>query len=233
MKLEHKVALVTGTSKGIGKAVTLDLLNAGVKVFGLSRSKGDLSHPNFHWIETNLKDESAINKAVTDIRKTDNISILINNAGYGFVGSVEETSVKDWEDVFKVNVHAPFILSKLLVPDMKNSGEGHIINISSIAGQGGIANMTHYCATKFAVKGFSQSLYKEVRDYGVKVSCIYPGSVNTNFFDDIDAVQTHDNMMKAQDISSSIMYALQTNANYHIVDLEVRPLMPKGKKELK
>ena len=113
---------------------------------------------------------------------------------------------------------------------MRANREGHIINISSIAGLEGIPTMTGYCATKHAVRGLSHSLYKEVRDYGVKVTCIYPGSVKTNFFDDIDSVKLTDNMMRPQDIASTIVFSLETYANFHQVDIEVRPLMPKGPK---
>ena len=92
--------------------------------------------------------------------------------------------------------------------------------------------MSAYCATKHAVRGISHSLYKEVRDYGVKVTCIYPGSVQTNFFDNIDSVTVNDNMMRPEDIASTILHCLESHPNYHHVDIEVRPLMPKGRKQV-
>ena len=110
---------------------------------------------------------------------------------------------------------------------MQKNDEGHIINIASIAGATGIPGMSAYCATKHAVRGLSHSLYKEVRNDGIKVTCIYPGSVNTNFFDAIDSVTTSTNMMRPQDIAETIVHALQTHPNYHQVDIEVRPLKPK------
>ena len=106
---------------------------------------------------------------------------------------------------------------------------GHIVNIASIAGTTGISGMSAYCGSKFAVRGISQSMYKELRDFGIKVSCVLPGSVQTNFFDDIDGMEAHEHMMRAEDIAESIIHLLKTSGNYHPVELEVRPLRPKGK----
>ena len=106
---------------------------------------------------------------------------------------------------------------------------GHIINIASIAATTGIPKMAGYCATKHAVRGISQSMYKELREFGIKVTTIYPGSVKTNFFDNIEAIDANNNMMMPEDIASTILHVLQSPDNYHHVDIEVRPLRPKGK----
>ena len=131
--------------------------------------------------------------------------------------------------MFKTNVDSIFYCSKSIIPVMKENNGGHIVNISSIAGTNGISGMAAYCATKHAVRGLSQSMFKELRNYGIKVSTIYPGSTKTNFFDDIDSVTTHDNMMMPEDIAQTIVQVLETSANYLPVDIEVRPLQPKGK----
>ncbi|GAB3817472.1 hypothetical protein GCM10028895_13630 [Pontibacter rugosus] len=159
------------------------------------------------------------------------IQVLVNNAGLGIAGLLEDMSLDDWHTMFETNVNGIFYCTRLVVLGMKEMGEGHIINISSIAGTTGVAQMSGYCGTKHAVRGISHSLYKEVRDYGVKVTCIYPGSVNTSFFDNIDTVTVSDNMMRPQDIASTILHALESHPNYHQVDIEVRPLMPKGRKQ--
>jgi short-subunit dehydrogenase len=96
-----------------------------------------------------------------------------------------------------------------------------------VAGTTGIPEGTVYCASKFAVRGFSQSLFKELRPFNIKVSCVYPGSVNTNFFDHYPAVQVNDQFMKASDIADSIIYLLETPANILPVDLELRPMQLK------
>lgn len=146
----------------------------------------------------------------------------------GYEGAFEELEPKKWQAMFETNVNGIFYCSRLVIPQMKKNDEGHIINISSIAGTTGIPGMSAYCGTKHAVRGISHSMYKELRKYGIKVTTIYPGSVNTNFFDDIDSVTANENMMRPEDIADSILHCLKTHPNYHQVDLEVRPLKPKG-----
>jgi len=160
----------------------------------------------------------------------DDIAILINNAGLGYEGFIDEMDMELWHKMFETNVDGTYYCSRLMIPKMKEMDLGHIINISSIAGTTGIPGMSAYVATKHAVKGLSHSMYKELRNFGIKVTCIYPGSVKTNFFDEIDSVEANDNMMMPEDIASTIIHCLNSSANYHHVDVEVRPLRPKGKK---
>ena len=231
MELSNKIAIVTGVSKGIGLATAKLLLENGVKVAGWSRSRPDLAHDNFVFIQVDVSDNESViegyTKTISSFGK--NISILINNAGLGYEGLFEEMEDEQWHQMFKTNVDSIFYCSRLVIPEMKKMDEGHIINISSIAGTNGIAGMSGYCGTKHAVRGISQSLFKELRNFGIKVSVIYPGSVKTNFFDEIGSVTTNDNMMMPEDIASTILHALSSPPNYHHIDIEVRPLRPKGK----
>lgn len=107
--------------------------------------------------------------------------------------------------------------------------EGHIVNISSIAGTNGVETMSGYVGSKHAVTGIGHSIFLELRKHGIKVSTIYPGSTNTNFFDSIEFADANENMMRPEDIALTILQSLQTHPNYHVVDVELRPLMPKGK----
>ncbi|GAA0893223.1 SDR family NAD(P)-dependent oxidoreductase [Fulvivirga kasyanovii] len=229
MKLENKVAIVTGVSKGIGLATVKMLLERGCKVAGWGRTSPDLSDDNFHFYKTDVRNIEEVNKAyeatVQDLGE--NIAILVNNAGLGYEGGIENLDPALWRQMFETNVDGIFYCSRLVIPNMKSNDEGHIINISSIAGNTGIPNMSAYCATKHAVTGLSHSMYKELRNFGIKVTCIYPGSVKTNFFDKIDSVEVNDGMMMPEDIASTIIHCLETQANYHHVDIEVRPLKPK------
>ncbi|MEM7552161.1 MAG: SDR family oxidoreductase [Bacteroidota bacterium] len=230
MDIKGKNAIVTGVSKGIGFATVKMLVEHGVKVIGWGRTKPDFEHELFNFVETDVSDlesvESSYEKTVELVGK--DIQILVNNAGLGHQGKFEELDVKQWIEMFDTNVHGIFYITRLLIPRMKEIGEGHIINISSIAGTTGIETMAGYAATKHAVNGISHSLYKEVRQFGIKVTNIMPGSVQTNFFDSIDSVTANDNMMKPEDIAETITQVLSTSANYHHVDIEVRPLKPKG-----
>jgi len=231
MNLKNKVAIVTGSSKGIGLATVQILLNNDVKVAGWSRSKTEINHPNFQNFQVDIKDIDSVENAYKQTISYfgNDIHILINNAGLGFSALFEDLKVEQWHQLFDTNVNGIFYTTRLVLPQMKMIKEGHIINISSIAGNTGIETLSAYCATKFAVRGLSQALYKEVRSYGVKVTCIYPGSVQTNFFDEIESIDANKSMMQPEDIASTILHCLASSPNYHHVDIEVRPLQPKGK----
>jgi len=155
---------------------------------------------------------------------------LINNAGLGYSALIEEIPVEQWEEMFAVNVNGLFYCSKAAIPDMKKAGEGHIINIASLAGTAGSETLAGYCGTKFAVRGISEAMFKELRDYGIKVTCINPGSVQTNFFKRMDGSHGSSNKLQAEDVMEAILYVLKSSANALPSELDIRPLMPKGKK---
>lgn len=232
MNLYDKLAIVTGCSKGIGLSAVQHLLKEGVKVAGWSRTKPDIDHPHFKFYQVNVRSVDSVNATyaatIKDFGKE--VSVLINNAGLGYAAPIEEMKVEEWQEMFETNVNGIFYCSQNVVPAMKKAGEGHIINIASIAGKEGTPSLAGYCGSKFAVRGISQAMYKELRDYGVKVTVISPGSVKTHFFDNIEQIKVHDNMMKPEDIAESIVYILKTSTNYHPIELEVRPLMPNGRK---
>lgn len=232
MELQGKVAIVTGCSKGIGLATVLALLDSGVKVAGWSRTAPDLRHDNFKFYAVDVRDIDSVNDGYNATVKDfgEDIAILVNNAGLGYGALIEEMPVEEWIQMFETNVNGMFFCSQMVIPQMKAMGEGHIVNIGSIAGTTGTEKLAGYCGTKFAVRGISQAMYKELRDYGVKISLLNPGSVQTPFFDGIDFLQVNENMMKAEDIADAILYLLQTSVNLHPVELELRPLMPKGRK---
>lgn len=229
MSLEGRVAIVTGASKGIGLEIVKLLLAKGVKVAGWSRTDNDFSDPNYLFISVDVSDPESVSHAYNQTAEMlgEEIDILINNAGIGYYGNMDEMPFEEWKRMFDVNVHGIYFTSNAVIPKMKELDRGHIINIGSIAGKMPVKGMTGYVGTKHAVTGISHSMYTELRDFGIKVTCIYPGSVNTNFFDKIDAIEAHDQMMRPQDVASSVVHCLETHPNYLPVDFEVRPLRPK------
>lgn len=232
MNLKGKNAIVTGVSKGIGLSTVKMLLEKGMKVAGWGRTSPELDHEHFRFFKADVGAEAEVKAAWQASRDwfASPVSVLINNAGLGYSALFEETPTQQWMEMFNTNVHGIFFCSREVIPDMKKLDEGHIINISSIAGHTGIESMSGYCGTKFAVRGISQTMYKELRNFGIKVTCIYPGSVKTNFFDQIPTVTVNDNMMMPEDIASTILHCLESPPNYHHIDVEVRPLRPMGKK---
>ena len=230
MDLTGKTAIVTGASKGIGRATVEALLARGAAVAGWGRTApNDLTHERFQFFECDVRDEHAVAGAFTNTLRElgPEIHVLVNNAGLGIAGPVDGFATEDWKLMFDTNVHGTFFCSRAVLPQMKRQQLGHIINIASIAGTTGIENMAGYCATKFAVRGLSQSLFKEVRNDGIKVTCLFPGSTQTNFFDGIPGTAANDSMMSPADIAGFIVYSLETPFNFHVVEAEMRPLQPK------
>ena len=229
MNLENKIAVVTGANKGIGYHCVQQLLDAGAIVYGLCRSGCSTKHDNYTCLQADVQVYEQLKSAFhTILEKHGQVDVLINNAGLGYFGFCEEIPLEQWHQMFNTNVTGLFYATRLALPSMKKSGEAHIINIASIAGLEGYQQVSGYCATKFAVRGFSDALYKEVRDFGVKVTCVYPGSVKTDFFRHSENITAHDNMLMPEDVAAQILFSLQTPKNFHNVNLEIRPLKPRG-----
>lgn len=223
--------IITGANKGIGLETAKSLLNSGFKVVSWSRNEPEFQHDNFKHFNcqiAKLEEVQAACEATIASLEGGRLYGLVNNAGLGWFGRIEELPIEQWHEMFDVNVHGLMYATRCVVPLMKKQGAGHIINIASIAGRDGVVQGSGYSATKFAVSGISSALYKELREFGIKVSCVYPGSVNTAFFDRVDSITAHSNMMAPQDLGEMLEWMLKTSANYLPVDIEIRPLKPRG-----
>ena len=230
MILKDKIAVVTGVSKGIGESLCKQLLDKGSKVYGLGRNNYEAIHDNYSFIKTDVRNLKDVEQAFMQILNENGncIDILVNNAGLGYFSNVEDLPTELWDEMMQTNVNGMFYCTRSAVPAMKKNGIGHIINIASTAGLEGMPMVSGYCATKWAVKGFSESLWRELRDHKIKVTCVYPGSVKTDFFRNSPNIKPHDYMLQPEDVAAMMVYALETPDNFHQVNLEVRPLQPKG-----
>lgn len=229
MELKDKIAVITGVSKGIGLALCRQLLEKGSVVYGLGRTPAPVEHPNFHFLKTDIRKFKEVEAAFQQLFTAtgDRVHIVVNNAGLGYFGYIEDHTIEQWEQMYETNVNGIFYTSKMAVPKMKEARYGHIINIASIAGVEGYPQVSGYCGTKFAVRGISESMYKEMRDFRIKVTCVYPGSVQTDFFRNSN-ITPHEYMLQPEDVALMMIQALETPDNFHQVNLEVRPLQPKG-----
>ncbi|WP_142686506.1 oxidoreductase [Chitinophaga polysaccharea] len=182
-----KVWFVTGASKGLGRSLVKQLLSKGYKVAATSRNIEDLrkvaTGDDFLPLAVDLKTESSVHAAVKEtISRFGRIDVLVNNAGYGQVGSIEELSDAESRSNFDVNVFGLLNVTRSILPYMRAQQAGHILNISSIAGfTGGFPGFGIYCATKFAVDGLSESLAAEVKPFGISVTIVSPGYFRTDF----------------------------------------------------
>lgn len=225
--------MVTGVSKGIGKATVLRLLEEGAFVCGLGIHPPDFSHDRFRFISCNVRQSSEVKRAMQEARDFmgGSVQVLINNAGLGYFGFLEETSEEQFIEMYETNVFGTFFCCREVLPAMKQEEYGHIINIASVAGLEGYPQVGAYCSSKFAVRGMTESLYKEVRDFRVKVTCVYPGSVKTDFFRNSPGIKPHDYMLMPEEVADALTGILKTSDNYHVVNYEIRPLQPKGPKK--
>lgn len=189
-KMENKkVWFVTGASKGLGLTLVKKLLSAGYKVAATSRNSSALvkeigtQSADFLPLEVDLMNEGSVQNA---IEKTLNhfktIDVVVNNAGYGQLGTLEELTDKEARTNFEVNVFGMLNVIRNVMPHFRSAKSGHVFNISSIAGyNAGFAGWGIYCATKFAVAGLTESLAAETKAFGIKVTLVYPGYFRTDF----------------------------------------------------
>ena len=230
--LAGKVAIVTGASRGIGKAISILLAQSGARVVLAARSepqlksvREEISSQNGEAlvIPTDLTVDKEMEQLVQQtLKEWGSVDVLINNAGWGKVAPVVKAKVSDWDETFRVNLRAPMFLSKLVLPTMMEKGEGSIINISSVSGKSGEANGAAYSASKFGLMGFTQSLYEEVREYGIRVAAICPGFVDTPLIPQMRRMD-RSKMIRPEDIAQTVLFVLTSPATACPVEIIVRP----------
>jgi short-subunit dehydrogenase len=191
MNFTDRVILITGASDGIGKRLALDLAARGAVIIGCGRSAERLgavlaelqrTSPRSITIRCDVGSRDEVRAMVAKILAAYNaIDILINNAGIGMRQAFVEMSVDTIEEIMRTNYFGAVYCTHEVLPSMIARGRGHVVNISSVAGHIGTLNMAAYCASKFAMNGFSESLYHELKPLGIDVSIVCPGPVRTSF----------------------------------------------------
>ncbi len=239
MNLNGKAAIVTGGTKGIGRAIAEALVREGASVCISARHEDEVLSA-----VSELSDagEGTVTGAVCDVRDYEEVralvehasaelggvDILVNNAGIGLFGRVEELSPEDFRAVLETNLFGVFYCCHEAIPQMKRRGGGYIINISSLAGVNAHPQMAAYNASKFGLNGFSEALMQEVRQDNVKVSYIMPGSVNTHFGGDTpDEDQSW--QLQPADIAQVVLDLLHHPERSLPSRVEIRPSKPPKK----
>lgn len=176
----RRVILVTGVSSGIGRCVAEHLGTNGHIVYGASRSK--VESPHFHWIEMDVTSDESVNEAVEAlVAEQGRLDVLINNAGNGIAGSVEETDIDDARAQFETNFFGAVRVTQAVLKKMRSQHSGLILNISSLAGKISLPFQAFYSSSKFALEGFADALRHEVAPFNIRVVNILPGDFATNF----------------------------------------------------
>lgn len=237
MKFKGKVVVVTGASSGIGEEACLDFAKRGADVALIARSKSkmeaiaDKIKKNYHTrtlvvpCDVSKKGQVlSMSKEVFD--EFEHVDIVVNNAGLAIFGSVRDLSMEELEEQITTNLLGAIYCTKAFLPSMLNRKQGHIVNVASVAGSIGIPGLASYCASKFGMLGFSQSLYHELKGTGVHVTVVSPITVKTNFFNHPSFKKIRPNYspvgLSASHVSKAILRAANSKRLEIIVPFYVR-----------
>jgi NAD(P)-dependent dehydrogenase (short-subunit alcohol dehydrogenase family) len=186
--MTQKTWFITGASRGIGVEIAKAILAAGDQLIATARKKTDLdqfeSNPNVLTLSLDITDETQVQAAVAaGLERFGQIDVLVNNAGFGILGGIEETSAEEVERVYRTNVFGLLNVTRAVLPSMRHRRSGHIINLSSIGGYRSTPGWGIYCSTKFAVEGITEALHDELAPLGIHATVVEPGYFRTNFLD--------------------------------------------------
>jgi len=234
MRLKGHVAIVTGASRGIGKAIARAFANEGSDVVLLSRHKESLDALAAEMSQAGLSAtpiaadvtaESQVQRAVAKVvERFGRIDTLVNNAGIGFFKKVVDMEMQEFDAMWNVNMRGVFVATKSVLPHMIKARSGNIVNIASLAGKNTFVGGAGYAATKWALRGFAGSLMLEVREYGIRVITIFPGSVDTGFS---SVNQRGDRITQPEDVAGAVLFAVTAPARSMFSEIDVRPTNPK------
>lgn len=231
--LTGKVAIVTGSTKGIGLAIAERMINDGISVVVSSRTESDVASvverlgDHAFGIVCDVADAKACQRLVDEtVERFERLDVLVNNAGLGIFKPISEMTVEEWRLQIDVNLGGVFYCSKAALSHLIASGNGYIINIGSLAGRNTFANGTGYNASKFGLLGMSEAMMLDVRYDDVRVSIVMPGSVNTPFSDHAVSPQ-RGWKLEADDCALAVMQLLEYPRGAHVSRIEMRPAQPK------
>lgn len=226
-----RVALVTGGSRGIGFAVARTLASMGARVAICGRNSARLEQAKLEMERAGVKclalaaDVSRAEDVSALVKNTENslgpVEILVNNAGIGYFSPAHEAPEETWDAVLNTNLKSVFLLSKAVAANMIARGGGHIINIASIAGKSAFAGGGLYCASKWGLLGLTQCMAEDLRSYGIRVSAVCPGSVNTEFSPHTG--KDGSKMLQPEDVAHAVAAIVTQAPQSFISEIVLRP----------
>ena len=231
-QLQGKRVLVTGASRGIGRAIARRFALAGADVLVAARSRSELQElaeeivamgRRSVVVPSDLRDPASIMALVQEAHdQLEGIDILVNNAGVGAWAPIGELTLAQYDEMFDVNMRAVFLLTQALLPPMIERGSGHIVNIASTSSRWAYPEGTIYCATKFALLGFNEALAKELRATGVRVTAVCPGQVNT-FIGGGSPADWDEEMLNSEDVAELALNAVTLPPHAIVTEMVVWP----------
>ncbi len=230
--LAGKVAIVTGSTKGIGRAIAERMLNEGASVVVSSSTPKDVEAvaeqlgEQAIGIPCDVGDPAACEGLVAEtVERLGRLDVLVNNAGFGIFKPISEMSVEEWRRQIDVNLGGVFYCSKAALPHLSISGDGFIVNIGSLAGRNFFARGTGYNASKAGLIALTEAMMLDVRHDDVRVSIVMPGSVNTHFGGREES-SGRSWPLEADDVALAVMQLLEYPKGAHVSRIEMRPSQP-------
>lgn len=230
--LLNQVALVTGGSRGVGRAIAIRLAELGASVAICGRDIEKLRETanalqaltqKVFWQKADVTCSNEVAKFVSDTEaKLGAVGVLVNNAGIGLFGPAHEKTEEEWDCVLNTNLKSAFLVSRAVVPSMIRRGAGDIINISSLAGRNTFAGGGVYCASKWGLQGLSGCMAEDLRNYGIRVSVICPGSVATEFSG--HGAKNSSKALQPEDVAHAVEAVVTQRPGSFTSEIHVRPL---------
>ncbi len=231
-KLAGKVAIVTGASRGIGRAISVALAQENATIVLAARSIQQLqitaeqvtkAGGEARIVHVELTEEQSIRNLIKVTgEKLGRLDILVNNAGVTHSAPLEQTSTEDWEQCISINARAPFILCREALPLLKKSQAAHIINIASVVGVKGYPFQSAYTASKHALRGMTISLAEELRGSNIRVHVLCPGGVDTDMVDRVRPDIDKGELIKPEEIAELVLYLVTHKGNAVVDELRIR-----------
>jgi 3-oxoacyl-[acyl-carrier protein] reductase len=231
-QLAGKVAIVTGASRGIGRAISVALGQESATVVLAARSIQDLQKTaeqvttaggQARIILVELTEEESIRNLIKVTgEKLGRLDILVNNAGVTHSAPLDQTSTEDWQRCISINARAPFMLCREALPLLKKSESAHIVNIASVVGVKGYPLQSAYTASKHALRGMTISLAEELRGSNIRVHLLCPGGVDTDMVDKVRPDIAKDELIKPEEIAELVLYLLTHKGNAVVDELRIR-----------
>tara|TARA_B100000029_G_C17609268_1_gene968719 strand:+ start:17339 stop:18049 length:711 start_codon:yes stop_codon:yes gene_type:complete len=228
---KNQIAVITGASEGIGRAISIKLASEGYYTILAGRNEENLrktakliSQVNGQSLvyKADITSEQDVMNLFRKVVKLGELVILVNNAGVGTFKAVEEISLKEWQDMLDVNLTGSFLSTREAIKLMKKNKKGHIIFINSMSGKRALSWGSGYSATKYGLKGFADTVRIELRKSNVKVTSIFPGSVNSSWWDKLDFNFSRDQMLNEKNVVDAVFSTVSQEGHSVIEEIDLR-----------